>query len=221
MSHVMRNLRQWVALLERGYRYVATGSSDAHRLPVQDYGYPRTLINWRRRGAQDDGADARATRQAVLAALRGGRAQVTSGPLIDLTVDGKPLGDTVKLRPGRGARVRLRVYAAPWIDVQKAELWIGSKRFAAVRAGKRRRRSKTLRIDRTFVLRARDLPKAHSFVIALASGDRPDPTQPYRTIRPFAFTNPIYLARPASKKRRDKQRQGQRRSAPQQRGDAR
>ncbi|MCA9669124.1 MAG: PHP domain-containing protein, partial [Myxococcales bacterium] len=207
MGHVMKNLREWQALLARGYRYVATGSSDAHRLPVQDYGYPRTMIQWRPRGATSDAADARAPQAAVIDALRRGRAQVTSGPLIDLTVDGKGLGEQIAIAPGKRARVRLRVYAAPWVDVQKAELWIGGKRFQALRAARGGR--KTLRIDRTFTVRASDLPADRSFIIALASGDRADPTQPYRTIRPFAFTNPIYLARPTTtpNKRGAKQRE--------------
>ena len=41
---VERVFRDWLAILARGQRVVATGSSDSHQVRYQLAGYPRTYI---------------------------------------------------------------------------------------------------------------------------------------------------------------------------------
>jgi hypothetical protein len=181
-AEVARCLADWHALLRTGQRVTATGGSDAHRLPVQDAGYPRTLVLWQP-GARDD-EDSRAARTSdVLAALRGQRAVVSSGPFIELLAEGQPVGALVKARGGQ-VELSIAVQAAPHVDVREVELLDGGtlrERFTvAGRAVRRFARRLTLPV------------RGDTWLVALARGQRADPTQ-RAGVHPFALTNPIFV----------------------------
>ena len=55
-------------------------------------------------------------------ALLRGDTTVTSGPLVELTVDGQRPGATVKARGGH-VRAHVRVSAAAWVPVDEVEVW--------------------------------------------------------------------------------------------------
>ena len=63
---------EWLGMLARGRRVLATGSSDSHTIRSEGAGYPRTYV--RPKLAGSFGTD------ALIAGLREGRAFVTSGP---------------------------------------------------------------------------------------------------------------------------------------------
>jgi len=202
-AQVEQVLADWFALLNAGRRHVATGGSDAHRLPYQDPGYPRTYVLWddsagrfaksARRGAspgvradrvKQTSSAKRLEAAAVLQALRQGRAVVSTGPRVELTVDGKHVGSEVKLGP-KGSSLRVRVQAAPWIDVRQVELWRNGERVQTTRLPPRRA---ILRMDRTLTIR----PATDSWYVVIVRGERPDPTQ-HRRVIPFAVTNPVWV----------------------------
>ena len=185
LDQVQRVMQDWFALLNAGRRYVATGGSDAHRLPYQDPGYPRTYVLWD--SATPDSKTAPRTRpdaQTILKALAAGRAVVSTGPRVELTVDGQPVGSQVKLGP-RGSVLRIRVQAAPWVDVRRVELWENGKPVQTLAVAPRRT---VERLNHTRHIQ----PRHDSWYVVVVRGERPDPTQTRRVI-PFAVTNPVWV----------------------------
>lgn len=186
LPRVRHVLYDWLHLLGRGHRYTATGNSDSHKLFFDDPGLPRNLIHYG--SAKSDADDAKADPAAVIAALHQGRVLVTSGPVIDADVQGVGPGGTLH---GHARRVplHLRIRAAPWIDVSQVEVLLGPRgrrvRFIPVRASR-----KVVRLDTTVQLAV----PARSFVVILASGRRDLPNVYSPGVKPFAFTNPIWLA---------------------------
>lgn len=212
-----RVMDDWFAILNAGRRMAATGSSDSHRIQYQWAGYPRTFVFLDPRGAGDAGGPI--DTKEVVAALRRGRGFVSSGPLIDLEVF-DPGGRTA--RPGDELAYRstllgkLRVRAAPWIDVTSIEVIAGVAPPAPhgyaqgsvvslfksaiptrpLSLGKEEgsleeASARTVRFDGDISLK---IPESTRWLIAVARGDRAmDDTLPFMPIQPLAFTNPIYV----------------------------
>ncbi|MEZ4223153.1 MAG: CehA/McbA family metallohydrolase [Polyangiaceae bacterium] len=175
-------LEDWMHLLSAGRRYTATGSSDSHKLAFLDPGLPRTYIHYGDAG--DDEQDAKASPAAVIAALKAGRAYVTSGPLLDVSVDGKGPGETVVT--GGRAQVKVKVQAPKWVDVRSVEVLVNGRSAAyhIVPRGK-----SVLRLDKTFAFPV----KEKGYVIVVAQGERGLPNASREATQPFAFSNPIWL----------------------------
>jgi hypothetical protein len=196
-------LKDWLRLLMLGYRYVATGDSDSHRIQYQWAGYPRTYVSLPREQAGDTGAPVDVA--ALIASLKEGHAFVTSGPIVEATVNGQGPGSTV-FTPQPVARLHVVVRAAPWVDVSEVEVLLGVNTLARVSvpshptltgspAGDLAAASAAaVRFERDF-----DVPMSGSgqrFVVVVVRGNRSmDDVLPYMPIQPLAFTNPIWLAR--------------------------
>lgn len=181
LKSVKKVLADWMHLFGRGQRYAATGSSDSHSLAFLDPGLPRTLI--RHGAATSDADDVNAKPADILAALKAGRAIVTSGPIIEASIDGKGPGETAK---GKTARLRVVVKAAPWVDVRALEILQGgtAKRVKWQQIPKSTR---PIRLDQTF-----DFPVTEpTFFVVTAQGERGLPNTARDGTTPFAFTNPI------------------------------
>jgi hypothetical protein len=177
-------LMDWIRLLGQGRRYTATGNSDSHKLFYVDPGLPRNLIRWGTAGS--DAEDWRASEAEVIAAIKAGKVQVTSGPIIDVDVAGKGPGETAS---GSAKQVlSLRVRAAPWIDVSEVEVLVGGDarriRYIAVPASKQ-----LVRVDTRVELAV----ATRTFVVVVARGSRDLPNVYSPKVRPLAFTNPIWL----------------------------
>ena len=182
LKKVKEVFADWMHLLSAGRRYVATGSSDSHKLAFLDPGLPRTYI--RHGGANADVDDVRASHKSVLAALKAGRAFVTSGPILDVQVNGKGPGETVAT--GGRASVRVQVRAPSWVDVRAVKVFVGGKRVAYQNVP---RSKNVLRLDKTFNV---NVP-SDSYVIVTAQGERGLPNASREATQPFAFSNPIWL----------------------------
>ena len=195
-SRVDEVLQDWFALLEAGHRYVATGSSDSHRIQYQWAGYPRTMVQVSDVKPIDP--------LAVVAALKKGRAFVTSGPMLDFTIGGGVPGDEVAVT---GSRVdgHVTVRAAPWIDVTSLEIVVGGVVVQTLPVASTpteigplpeplaelERRSIRLDVDVHV-----DLPKVPTWVVVVARGTRLlDDVLPFMPVPPRAFTNPVWLRR--------------------------
>ncbi len=197
-SRVDEVLADYYALLATGRRFVATGSSDAHRIQYNWAGYPRTMI-------RVDEALARETPTAVVDSLKHGRATVTSGPIVALEVGvagaAPELPGGELSRQGRPVVAHVVVRAAPWIDVTEVTLVADGE--VVGRAVVESRPSKTgpepgtlaeaqaraIRYDGRF-----DVPARARWVMAHARGARKtDDVLAFMPIVPLAFTNPVWL----------------------------
>jgi hypothetical protein len=197
-------LFDWLRLLELGHKYVGTGDSDSHRIQYQWAGYPRTYVALPLDQAGDTGAPI--DKVALVASLKAGHAFVTSGPILEATINGQGPGGKVVL-PEAVAHLHVVVRAAPWIDVSEVEVLLGTAPVARVPVPSRPRpsappdrdlagaRAAALRFERNF-----DVPfegTAPKFVVVVVRGTRAiDDVLPYMPIQPLAFTNPIWLERP-------------------------
>lgn len=173
-------LRDWFALLGHGRRVTAVGNSDTHHLHGQPGGYPRNYVQV---GSESPSGP-------VLArALRAGKSFFTTGPMLELELQGGGIGDTVRAERGNVAG-RVRVRAAPWVDVSRVRIYLGGEVAAdwAVKAG-----AAALRFERQFELAvARD-----SFLVVRVDGKRPlgPSVAPTRgaAMLPIAISNPVFV----------------------------
>jgi hypothetical protein len=178
-------LFDWIHLLGLGHHYTGTGGSDSHKLFFLDPGLPRNLIHYGQ--AKTDADDLHADPQAIIEAIRQGHVVVTSGPILDADVDGVGPGGTVSGH-GKHLALHLRVRAAPWIDVRDVQVLEGG-RGARIRWISVPRSEQVVRLDTTVPL----FVPAKTFVIVLARGHDDLPNVYTAGIKPFAFTNPIWL----------------------------
>lgn len=221
---VEKVLEDWYALLNLGKHIAATGSSDSHRIQYQWAGYPRTYAHVDARAAGDTGAPIDTA--AVVAALKRGRSFVTSGPMIELELGdaAKPArpGDEIAPRSGT-VKGKLRVRAAPWIDVTSIVILAGvppaaphgpahglpgpgatqivfstkvassPSRFGRDDVSLDAAHRATIRYEGTLSL---DLPEGARWIIAIVRGERlMDDALPFMPVQPLAFTNPIWISR--------------------------
>lgn len=180
-DRIRRDVKDAIALARRGKRVTLTGNSDSHQLLYQEAGYPRTYVHTPREPIE--------TREGrVIAALLRGQTSVSSGPLVEMTVNGKPIGSTV--RPDKAGKVRvwIRISAPEWVPVERVELWIDDrvvKKFPASR-----RFTGPVRFETTIDVRImRD-----STLLAWAEATKPLPhVTPYSNARAIGFTSLTYV----------------------------
>jgi hypothetical protein len=182
-----RVLDDWMHLLARGHRVVATGNSDSHRVRYQWAGYPRTYVNVPG-GSVDDPL-------AVVRALRAGRAFVSSGPFLRVRAGEAGLGDTVTLE-GDALDVHVTVRAPAWMDVGQIDFYAGPEIVAtqAIPPPAEGEAPAVTRFDGVVTVPVGRAP----YLVVLARGERGLETLLGKNgVPPIAFTNPIWLARPA------------------------
>jgi hypothetical protein len=116
-ERVREGARDLVAMARRGRHPAAMGNSDSHKLHFEEAGFPRTFVHTAREPAS---SRVERTIDAILA----GDTVATSGALIELTVQGKPVGSTV--RPDERGKVKLhvRIFAPAWVPVERLEIWM-------------------------------------------------------------------------------------------------
>lgn len=170
----------WLMLLGRGKRLVATGGSDSHHLTAPHVGYPRTYVQVPRAEAHDSAR--------VIAALKQGRAFVTSGPILEVEAQGKRPGDTLLLSAHQTqVRLSVAVSAPGWMDVSRVEVYAGNARVIdqpLTRSGVRSEIELEVPVQH-----------AHSLVV-VARGERGmDALLGRSGALPYAFGNPIWLRR--------------------------
>lgn len=107
-ANTERNLAEWIAMLARGQRVVATGNSDSHTVRTEWAGYPRTYV-YVEGGVENPlepivaSADATAT-DAGAASLDAGApldAAVDAGRALDAAIDGGPDAGREDTQPAR------------------------------------------------------------------------------------------------------------------------
>lgn len=170
----------WFSLLNQGRQIAAVGSSDSHRVNSVPPGYPRTCLQV--------GTDtpSEVTGIVLQTALERGASIIYGG--IDLRVtgpDGAGPGDSVA-GSGETAMFNVTLIAADFVDVNRLEVIVDGVTTQTITidtlgAG--------VRYDEDIAI---DVAEGGSWVIFHAAGDEPFNAN---GSRPFAVSNPVFLAR--------------------------
>lgn len=179
-SDIERLYRDWFALLKRGHRISAVGSSDSHDVTRFLLGQGRTYV------AAPDGDPARVDLDRVWSGYEEGRVRVSLGLLADLRVDGKHgVGHRV-VDPGETLQVDAWVSGPSWTRADRIVLYANGEvlREETItdpgRAGEKARF--TWEIPR---------PSIDTFLVVIATG--PGPTDPFWPIpRPYQPASPVF-----------------------------
>jgi hypothetical protein len=179
LDHTSELLEDWFALLNAGKRWVATGSSDTHGLAASIFGYPRTCVR-----ASRDALSGRFPPDQLVQALRAGRAVVTSGPWLDVSLNGSGPGDTVSVQGEM--RLTATVVAPNWAPVERLRVVVSGKPFASESV-------KALPFTTSI-----PIPFAEdSWVVVVADAPLavrgPVPVETALPLISMAFTNPIFV----------------------------
>jgi hypothetical protein len=184
-SQVDTVFEDWFALLKHGHLVAATGNSDTHHLDYSLAGYPRNYV------PIADEQLSSIKPEDVAAAIRAKRSFFTTGPFLQLTVNGARTGDIVKADHGR-VTAHVTVRAADWIPTDTLTLYVGGK-IGATRALDAKKG--TTRFDDDVVLDiegTRDTfivaRVASTAVLPIVAGDGDK-----HRLSPIAVTNPVFI----------------------------
>jgi len=102
------SMNDWIILLNQGKRYTGTGNSDSHTSDAEP-GSPRTYV------PVSDDRPGQIDEIEIVNALKNQQALATNGPFIQISVDGKGMGETVSAK-GNKVDVSIRIQTPSWID---------------------------------------------------------------------------------------------------------
>ncbi|MBI1750493.1 MAG: CehA/McbA family metallohydrolase [Acidobacteria bacterium] len=189
-------LKDWFALLNRGYRFTAVGNSDSHAVATQEVGYPRNYVFLSPattiKGLNGPGAR-KTSERAVVQAIKHHRVVVSNGPFVSFTAgEQSRIGDMLSIPPSKGT-VKLEIH------VQWPE-WMGPMDTLRVFAnGKELKVIQMAGSKSPATLIVEFSPTSDTWVVVAVRGSRPmDPVLPSwkgRANTPFAITNPIWIDR--------------------------
>jgi hypothetical protein len=203
----------WFGLLDKDVRLTAVANSDSHE-SEDEAGYPRTYT------PVSDDRPGYIPELDLVRAMKSQKALLTNGPMLDVKVGGKGLGETADGSSGK-VSVQIAATAAPWIDLTSVSVIVNGETLRTFTGS----RAELAALPAFDVDVARD-----SWIVVEARGDRsmwPVVTplevppiqlndavgsiagsfgidlnpfgnlQPKRigVVRPYAFTNPIFVDR--------------------------
>ncbi len=204
----------WYALLSRGVRWTGTAVSDSHSAIRGQGGGSRT---WVRVGK---GKDIVATFDShhFADAVNAGRAVGSEGPFVQMWAEagGKKarIGDVLAVSAGGVAKITVDVQAPEWMDLSAVELYLTPTQTAPPPGKSNSEAPKpyakqVLKPDPTQLKAGVDAKTkvwhlqasfdvdvtADGYVVAYVHGDKDMPGALFngRKVKPFAFTNPIFL----------------------------
>jgi hypothetical protein len=197
-----RLLQDWLSLLRAGRRVVATAGSGDRTLG-EGIG-PRTYVE-----LGPTAKERPPLAEPLLQRLRQGRAMVSSGPFLRLTVDGRGAGETIDLvalgkreaatrpankrpRPAvkkpapREVPVKVEIWAPAWIGLDELTLYVGGQPWG--KPVPIPGRVDGLRLQQTVHVRV----NRDTFIIAVVRGS--DSSGVLRAgLKPIALTNPVWI----------------------------
>ncbi|MBW2271795.1 MAG: CehA/McbA family metallohydrolase [Deltaproteobacteria bacterium] len=162
----------WFSLLLQGEVRTGTANSDSHG-NMQIVAMPRTYV----RVSRDE--PTRYSQAEFIRSIKQGRVFGSTGPLLELDLEGAGIGDTFR---GTSGTLALTVRAAPWVPVERATVYVDGDLVQefALQAGER------VELGLQF--------EADAFVVVEVSGSA---DERYAAIAPgftpFAFSNPIFV----------------------------
>ena len=167
--------RDWLSLLQQGFRIVGVANSDSHGYDEQ-VGVPRTMVQ------VSDDSIAGYSESAFLSALRQGKAYGTSGPLLEVNLNEAGLGDTVV---GSEATLNVTVTTSDWVTANTLQIIVNGKI------------DHTLKLDASEgnqkIEHAMSFEKDSFVIVEVLGAASEDYRKLYNYIEPYAFTNPIYV----------------------------
>ena len=165
----------WYATLNNGVRVTAVGGEDSisNMQRSKLVGSVRTYVHTGERGLDLD---------AFLEGIRGGRAFVSCGPLLDFRVEGRIPGDEVRL-PESGGEVEWTAWVRSPTPLER--VWIVSGGDDVAEA--------PLSSDRRSANASGRLPVEQSGWLLLRAEGSPDERRPLDCAYAQAFTNPVWV----------------------------
>lgn len=185
--------RDWFALLNRGHRLSAVGSSDSHDVTRFLLGQGRTYV------AAPDEDPAKVDLDAVWDSYAAGRVRVSLGLLADLRVDGRfGIGDLVT-GTGKTLRVEAIVSGPAWTRADRVVLYLNGRVLREEKIDDPGRAGKKARLAWEI-----DRPAKDGYLVLIATGPGttgahwpiPRPYQPSRPVfepRVIGSTNPVWI----------------------------
>jgi hypothetical protein len=121
MPYYMESRQDWFSLLNQGFRKVATGNTDSHWIFIDGAGYPRNYVASSVTSMEGFGMD---EENAVVDTVLYGDIFVTTGPVIDFSIEGVGLGDTIYIDSPGAAQlsISIMVRAVPWVPVHQVRV---------------------------------------------------------------------------------------------------
>jgi hypothetical protein len=166
--------RVWFQLLNCGFRLPAGAGTDA----MANFASLRGPVGMNRVFVK---SGVRLDHRGWLAALKQGRSFATNGPLLGFQLEGKDLGDELKL-PAGGRTLTARVSLRSYVPIDRLEI-VGSGEVVA---------EIPLSGDRTSISTNVSLPVSKSgWYLLRARGN--GPAYPILDVYPYATTSPIYV----------------------------
>jgi hypothetical protein len=175
-------------MLARGRRLVATGSSDSHTIRSEMAGYPRTYVRAPIAGVHDG--------RALIRSLRRGHAFVSSGPFLNVKVEGRGPGEELELT-SETVEIVVIVQIPAWMQVDSLRVYLGNTLVHRSSLGPATLRFGGLayRYEKKVKL---PVAKPAPLVVAVDGPKELAPVVARGGVKPFAFTNPIWLVQHAS-----------------------
>ncbi|MFT5572621.1 MAG: hypothetical protein ACI9FR_001545 [Cryomorphaceae bacterium] len=166
--------KDWLSLVKQGERKVATANSDSH-MSAHQVAVPRTMVS-----VIGDSV-ASFSEAEFIESLRAGNAYGTTGPMIEIDLSGKHMGETFS---GERGQLKMKITSADWISVDLLKVQVNGETISEYQLTDQA--INELLIPISF--------NKDSFVTIEASGPT---TQAYRDvypdISPYAFTNAIFV----------------------------
>lgn len=164
--------KDWLSFLKQGERITGTANSDSHS-SAQEVAIPRTMV------AMSSDSVSQFIEAEFLNALKTGNAFGTTGPMLELSLNGVSMGGTLQARNGT---LKLTVNSADWIPVETLIVQVNGETVV----------KQALHVGQEI-----ELPisfNKDSFVTVEVTGPISDAYSIiYPGITPYAFSNPIYV----------------------------
>jgi len=115
-------IADWLHLLNRGYFFPIIGSSDSHEIDKNEPGYARTYVFYK--GEKGNKLDT----SAIIQAMKKGQSFVSTGPIIEFTVNNTSIPGNTIIVEERKLDVGIKIQSAPWISVDEVRVIINGER---------------------------------------------------------------------------------------------
>jgi len=165
-------LELWFSLLDLGYRVPGVAETDKGLSTEKVWNAPHTMLTHVHTGTQP--LDLASLKRG----LQRGRIYASSGPFVEILVDGKPMGSVVPTAAGKMHRVEIRAGSS----LSRIEL-LGQSGKRLWQTGPTPSGTFTLQVPGS------DTP---TYLLARVFGDLPE-GKPARDVKQVAISNPVYL----------------------------
>jgi hypothetical protein len=176
-------LPDWYSFLNRGKKFTGSSGSDVHKITG-------TIGNVRNYVATATDDPALVDPDAYAAAVKAQKLLVTTGPFMNVSIEGKGMGELVTVTSGP-VKLNIKVQAPRWMDASRLSVVANGKQVAAYTLDPSTEDPLNRVIRYNGVVEF--TPEIDTWYVVFVEGDHGAP--PVASARPYAFTNPIYVDR--------------------------